>query len=37
VVYIVSDEDRTVDVVAIRRRPPYDYGDLATLLAGDLE
>ncbi len=32
VVYLVSDDEKTVDVVAVRRRPPYDYGDLAQLL-----
>ena len=32
VVYIVTDAQKTVDVVAVRKRPPYDYGDLAELL-----
>ena len=32
IVYAVSDEDRVVDVFAVRRRPPYDYGDLSDLL-----
>ncbi|MCI0380102.1 MAG: type II toxin-antitoxin system RelE/ParE family toxin [Gemmataceae bacterium] len=34
-VYFVSDSDETIDVVAVRKRPPYDYGDLEALL-GDL-
>ena len=32
VVYAVSDAARLVDVLAVRKRPPYDYGDLANLL-----
>ena len=29
-----SDSERTVDVVAVRKRPPYDYGALSRLLGG---
>lgn len=32
ILYIVSDGDQVVDVLAVRRRPPYDYGDLSDLL-----
>lgn len=32
-VYAVSESERIVDVIAVRKRPPYDYGDLAQLLA----
>lgn len=32
VIYFVADESETVDVVAVRKRPPYDYGDLESLL-----
>ena len=32
IVYAVSETDRIVDVLAVRRRPPYDYGDLPGLL-----
>lgn len=32
IVYAVGRADRTVDVLAVRKRPPYDYGDLARLL-----
>ena len=32
VVYAVSEEEAAIDVIAVRKRPPYDYGDLAELL-----
>jgi len=32
VVYMVSEAEKKVDVIAVRRRPPYDYGDLGQLL-----
>ena len=32
VVYAITDEDQIVDVLAVRKRPPYDYGDLEQLL-----
>jgi mRNA interferase RelE/StbE len=32
IVYAVSDAEETVDVFAIRKRPPYDYGDLESIL-----
>lgn len=32
VLYIISEEDQTIDVLAVRKRPPYDYGDLQALL-----
>jgi len=32
IVYAVSKTEKIVDILAIRRRPPYDYGDLAELL-----
>jgi mRNA interferase RelE/StbE len=32
IVFVVDDEKETVDVLAVRKRPPYDYGDLAKLL-----
>jgi mRNA interferase RelE/StbE len=32
VVYAVTDAESTVDVLAVRKRPPYDYGDLEILL-----
>jgi mRNA interferase RelE/StbE len=35
IVYQVSDIESTVDVLAVRKRPPYDYGDLEQLL-GDV-
>jgi mRNA-degrading endonuclease RelE of RelBE toxin-antitoxin system len=32
VVYLVEDERALVTVLAIRRRPPYQYGDLGQLV-----
>jgi len=32
IVYAITDADALVDVLAIRKRPPYDYGDLEALL-----
>jgi mRNA interferase RelE/StbE len=32
VVYAITEEDGVVDVFAVRKRPPYDYGDLSDLL-----
>lgn len=34
IIYLITEVDAVVDVLAIRKRPPYDYGDLSTLLAG---
>ena len=33
IIYAVNDQDHWVEVVAVRKRPPYDYGDLAQLLS----
>ena len=32
VLYTVSEAHKVVDVLAVRKRPPYDYGDLGNLL-----
>ena len=32
VLYAIAEAEKAVDVLAIRKRPPYDYGDLAQLL-----
>ena len=32
IVYAITDEEQTVDILAIRKRPPYDYDDLRILL-----
>ena len=32
IVYAVDDSDRWVWVLAVRKRPPYDYGDIGVLL-----
>ncbi len=37
VVYAVTEANHTVDVLAVRKRPPYDYGDLQVLIAEALE
>jgi mRNA interferase RelE/StbE len=34
IVYLITEVEKMVDVVAVRKRPPYDYGDLAELLSG---
>ncbi len=34
IVYVVDDGSRWVWVLAVRKRPPYDYGDLEELLRG---
>ncbi len=33
IVYAVNTDDKIIDVLAVRKRPPYDYGDLGQLLA----
>lgn len=33
IVYAVMEDEKWVDVLAVRKRPPYDYGDLGELLA----
>ena len=32
IVYPVTEVEKIIDIVAVRRRPPYDYGDVQTLL-----
>jgi mRNA interferase RelE/StbE len=32
IVYTITEADHFVDVLGVRRRPPYDYGDLEALL-----
>jgi mRNA interferase RelE/StbE len=34
VVYAIDETEQTIDVLAVRKRPPYDYGDLQELIAG---
>lgn len=34
-IYTIHEDDQTVDVLAVRKRPPYDYGDLTALLGDD--
>jgi mRNA interferase RelE/StbE len=33
IVYGITEEHKVVDVLAVRKRPPYDYGDLEELIA----
>jgi mRNA interferase RelE/StbE len=33
IIYLITEADKVIDVVAVRKRPPYDYGDLAKLLS----
>lgn len=33
VIYLVNESEKTVDVLGVRKRPPYDYGDLSALLS----
>lgn len=33
IVYAITELDQAIDVIAVRKRPPYDYGDLEGLLA----
>ena len=32
IVYAITEDENWVDVLAVRKRPPYDYGDLTELL-----
>lgn len=32
IVYAITEDEKGVDVLAVKKRPPYDYGDLAALL-----
>ncbi len=32
IVYAVTETELYVDILAVRKRPPYDYGDLERLL-----
>ena len=33
IVYLITEADHIIDVLAVRKRPPYDYGDLEKLMA----
>ncbi len=32
IIYLISESDQAVDILAIRKRPPYDYKDLSQML-----
>ncbi|HSN74092.1 MAG TPA: hypothetical protein VL334_03245 [Anaerolineae bacterium] len=34
VVYLIEEEWRVITVLAVRKRPPYQYSDLSELLTG---
>ena len=34
IVYLITEAEKIIDVVAVRKRPPYDYGDLTEVLPG---
>jgi mRNA interferase RelE/StbE len=34
IIYQITEVDNAIDVLAVRKRPPYDYGDLENLLQG---
>jgi mRNA interferase RelE/StbE len=34
ILYTIREADKVVDILAVRKRPPYDYGDLQELLRG---
>jgi len=36
IVYAISEADKIVDILTVRKRPPYNYEDLGIILA-DLE
>src|SRR5689334_4872861 len=33
IVYAITEIDQAIDVLAVRKRPPYDYGDIERLLS----
>jgi mRNA interferase RelE/StbE len=32
IVYAITEDEKWVDILAVKKRPPYDYGDLEALL-----
>jgi len=32
IIYAITELENAIDVLAVRKRPPYDYGDLSQLL-----
>ncbi len=33
ILYAITEPDKIIDILAVRKRPPYDYGDLESLLS----
>jgi mRNA interferase RelE/StbE len=34
ILYAITQAEEIIDVLAVRKRPPYDYGDLEEMLSG---
>ncbi len=34
IVYVIEETDRQITILAVRKRPPYQYDDLEALIAG---
>ena len=32
ILYVIDEQEKIIDVIAVRQRPPHDYGDLSELL-----
>jgi mRNA interferase RelE/StbE len=32
IIYAITEADKVIDILAVRKRPPYDYDDLVELL-----
>ncbi|MCB1193573.1 MAG: type II toxin-antitoxin system RelE/ParE family toxin [Leptospiraceae bacterium] len=35
IIYGIDETEKLIDIIAVRKRPPYDYRDLADLLKRD--
>ena len=33
IIYAITEADKAIGVLGVRKRPPYDYGDLGRLIA----
>ena len=33
IVYAIDETESAIDILAVRKRPPYDYGDLSDIIA----
>ena len=32
ILYVIDETNQIIDIIAVRKRPPYNYGDLALLI-----